>query len=148
MVSAADHIHTISPTAPTTSTSIAASGFDITVDVGTPGASATQAAGAHTHSINISADGTYESRPRNIALKFFIKVSNPVMIQPVDISTSQSISGQKSFTEAIVVPELPQAIIFGDPLTIGTKALGIIGGQMVISMYTSAAVWSPIVWLS
>jgi len=101
----------------------------------------------HSHAVTIGSVGT-ESRPRNIALKFFIKLYEPPMIEPVNITESQSISGTKTFTEPIIVAKLPQAIIFGDPLAIGTKALGIIGEQMVVTMHTSAGVWTPLTWLS
>lgn len=104
-------------------------------------------AGIHTHSVTVNVTGG-ESRPHNIAMKFFIKLFTPPVIEPVNITENQSISGQKIFIEPIIVPELPQAIIFGDPLAVGTNALGIIGGRMVVSVQSSAGIWTPVNWLS
>jgi microcystin-dependent protein len=103
--------------------------------------------GNHSHGVTINSTGT-ESRPRNIALKFFIKLYTPPMIEPVDVSTTQEVSGQKTFLSPIIFPELPQAIIFGDPLVAGTKALGVIGGQVVITMHVSGGTWTPLAWLT
>jgi hypothetical protein len=104
-------------------------------------------AGSHTHSVTINSTGS-ESRPRNVALKFFIKISTPVVTEPVDVNSVQSISGQKTFINRIVVPNLPQAIVFGDPDVVGTRALGMIGTQMAISIQSSPGVWTPETWLS
>lgn len=127
---------------------------------GTPGTSVTDIANDHTHdividpsgnhdhSITIDNDGESESRPRNIAFKFFIRISKPPTLTPVDISSTQEISGQKSFILPIIVPKLAQGIIFGDPSETGTLALGIIANKMVITQYTSGGTWIPINWLT
>jgi hypothetical protein len=70
------------------------------------------------------------------------------MIEPVDVSTTQEVSGQKTFLSPIIFPELPQALIFGDPTAAGTKALGVIGGQVVITMHVSGGTWTPLAWLT
>lgn len=143
-VPAADHAHVISPTSPNVSTTTVASGSDTTVDTSTAGATATQPAGAHTHTISISGNGGVETRPRNVAISYFIKAYNPPLVEPVDLSSTQTISGQKTFVLPVIVPELPQAIIFGDPTATGTLALGIIGGQLVVTKHTSAGPWALI----
>lgn len=124
-------------------------GHAVTVNVSGEHSHATtvDTAGGHDHSVTVNSTGS-ESRPRNVALKFFIKLYTPPMLEPVDVATSQSISGQKTFLTALIVPELPQAIIFGDPLVSGTKALGMIGGQMAVTMHVSAGIWTPIAWLT
>jgi microcystin-dependent protein len=168
--SAGDHNHTISVDGVSdhnhglSSALLASAGTTGTVsgsadiNIYTTNATSTQSAGSHTHtassvnagghnhSVTINSAGT-ESRPRNVALKPFIKLFTPIMIEPVNISTSQSISGQKTFIQSIILPALPQALIFGNPTTIGTKAIGTIAGQIAITMHVSAGVWTPIVWL-
>jgi microcystin-dependent protein len=158
------HLHSISPAVesgntPATAGASTGSDFAAITDNGFTSVSATQSvpdhthtssianAGGHTHSVLVDSTGT-ESRPRNVALKFFIKLYTPPMLEPVDVVTSQSISGQKTFLTSLIVPELPQAIIFGNPVAAGTKALGIIGGQMVVTMHVSGGTWTPLAWLT
>jgi microcystin-dependent protein len=105
-------------------------------------------AGGHTHSVTVSGAGTVESRPRNIALKPYIKLYQPPAIIPVDVTSTQDISGTKTFVSSLILMNSPQALIFGDPTATGTQALGMIGSQMAITMHTSAGVWIPVVWLS
>jgi hypothetical protein len=105
-------------------------------------------AGDHSHSVSILPTGISETRPRNLAMKFYIKISTPKILEPVVTSNAQSISGQKTFNDPIVVAPIPQAIIFGDPMAIGTKALGIIGNNLVVTVQTSSNVWTPVAWLT
>jgi microcystin-dependent protein len=142
LVSDPGHLHGISPQPPTTATTQAASGSDITVATGAAGAAATQTGGAHTHTVNISADGISESRPRNIAVSYFIKAFNPNMVTPVDTSSTQTISGQKTFAFPVILPSVPQALIFGDPTATGTFAIGVIGGNLAVTVHTSAGPWA------
>lgn len=142
LVAAADHSHTISPQPPDTTSIMVVTGGGNLVNFNVPGASSTQPAGAHTHTANVSASGITESRPRNYAVSYFIKAFNPPIATPVDLTSTQSISGQKSFVLPVILPNIPQALIFGDPTATGTYAIGVIGGNLSVTIHTSAGPWA------
>ena len=152
-----DHFHTFAMPLVSDNNTVGTDGPS-TADDGTH-VTQTENAGTHSHAITVNGNGYHshgvtviasgsEGRPRNIALKFFIKLYTPTMLEPVDVATSQSISGQKTFLSSLIVSESPQAIIFGDPTVAGTKALGVIGGQMVVTMHVSGGTWTPLAWLT
>jgi microcystin-dependent protein len=146
------HTHALTP-ALVTDTGTAHDGPDATSDgdhvsqtgsAGNHNHTATiDAAGGHNHSVTLSSEGS-ESRPRNVALNYYIKLFTPEQIIPVDATSTQTISGQKTFLTSTILPAIPQALIFGDPTATGTLALGIIGGQMWVTQHTSAGPWVPV----
>jgi hypothetical protein len=66
-------------------------------------------------------------------------------ISSITASISSNSFNGGTITNPIIVPNHPQAIVFGAPV-LGSKALGIIDGKITISTYTGSE-WAPLLVL-